>query len=88
MPQHDLPLLPRGVHRSVCLGPNGETILFAVDHNHRHLRRELGGVVYLLPGDNPFTANDRLWELLNRLDPLPQGSGQIIAALFLMLMAS
>ena len=64
------PLVPRGVYRARCLGPNGETILFAVKHDHRMIARELGGAVHVPIGDNPLPANDDLWELLNRLDPV------------------
>ena len=70
MIEDDLPLLDRGVYRSACLGPNRETILFAVDRNHCHLPREIGGVIYVLPGDNPIPAREYLKELLNRIDPV------------------
>lgn len=83
MPQDDLPLLERGVYRSACLGPSGETILFAVDHNHRLLRREFHGMVYVLPGDNPLPARDRLRELLNRVDPVAAIVARSVALLLL-----
>ena len=64
------PLVARGVYRAPCLGPSGYPILYAVDHNHCHLPYEVGGVIYLQPGDDMIAANDKLWDLLNRLDPV------------------
>lgn len=64
-------LLERGVYRAPCLGPHGETILYAVDHLHQHLPQESGGVRYLRPDDNPFTVRDDLWAVLNQIDPVP-----------------
>ena len=59
-------LLPRGVHVAPVVGPDGETILFAVDHRHRLL----GAAVYLKPGDSYVGAADELWERIERDDPL------------------
>ena len=64
-------LLDRGVYRAPCLSPRGEIILYAVDHSHCHLDYELGGVRYVPLGDNPIPIDHELWDLLNRVDPLP-----------------
>jgi hypothetical protein len=66
----DYPLLSRGVYRAPCLSPGGYPILYAVDHSHRHIAAELGGVVYLMPTDDPIACSDKLWDLLSRLDPV------------------
>lgn len=64
------PLVPRGVYRARCLNPDGCMILFAVDHNHRHLPRELGGIRYVMPGENPLSVNEEMWQLLDQMDPI------------------
>ena len=66
----DYPLVARGVYRAPCLSPLGLPILYAVDHNHRHLSHEIGGVLFLQPTDDPIACNDKLWDLLNRVDPV------------------
>lgn len=71
MTAEPIPLLERGVYRAPCLSPTGNTILYAVDHRHRHLRIEDGGVREVPVGDNPFSVYDELWDVLNHLDPLP-----------------
>jgi hypothetical protein len=59
-------LLPRGVYRAPCFGPNGETIVFAVDHRHRRID---DGVVYLPPGEDVVAARNALWRMLDAVDP-------------------
>jgi hypothetical protein len=63
------PLLERGVYQMPCLGPNGEIVLYAVRTNHCMVPQEAGGVVLVPLGENPYPANDLLWELLDSLDP-------------------
>ena len=70
-------LLPRGVWRAPSLSPDGETCLYAVDHNHRWLR---DGCRYILPGDNPYPVAEALWDLLNEQDPVPQESFDLPSA--------
>jgi hypothetical protein len=63
-------LLERGVYRAPCLDPDGCVIVYAVDHNHCHLRYEDGGVRSVPLGDNPLAVADEVWDVLNRLDPI------------------
>jgi hypothetical protein len=58
-------LVKRGVYILPWTGPNGETILTAVD---RHGRRVLDATV--LPGHDD-AATLALWEMLDRTDPPP-----------------
>jgi hypothetical protein len=67
----DFPLLERGVYRAPCLGPDGETILYAVRANHRLIGRDYGGVRYVPVGGNPLAVSRELWNLLANLDPEP-----------------
>jgi hypothetical protein len=62
-------LLPRGVYRAPVLGPNRETLIYAVDHSHCLLRDPQW--VLIPVGDNPFAAMEYLWERLDELDPVP-----------------
>jgi hypothetical protein len=71
-PKHPLSgreLLSWGVFTAPCLDPKGNPILYAVDSRHCHLPYEIGGVVSLLPTDDPIAINARLWALLNEFDP-------------------
>ena len=61
-------LLPRGVYRAPVLGPDRETIIYAVTHDHRLLREPRS--VLIPVGDNPFEAMDQLWARLNEADPV------------------
>ena len=56
----------RGVWVSQWRGPNGETILVAVTRDGRRIAERVLG-----PGDGHVQAADELWELLDRLDPMP-----------------
>lgn len=60
-------LLPRGVYRLPALGPNRETVLYAVNHEHRLLDPP---VTLVRPGENPIPAMDHLWDRLNTADPV------------------
>ena len=62
------PLVDRGVYRAPCYGPEGQIILYAVDHNHRLLPN---GWAWVAPGDNPFTAGKALRDRLDEEDPQP-----------------
>lgn len=61
-------MLPRGVHLAPCLGPNNELVFNAVNSKHQYVNEER---VLVPPGENPEPAMAYLWELLNRVDPLP-----------------
>lgn len=61
-------LLARGVYRAPVLGPDRETIIYAVDHNHCLLRDPRQ--VFIPIGDNPFTAMADLWDRLDEVDPV------------------
>lgn len=60
----------RGVYCAPCLSDKGEIILYAVDHNHRHLPEELGGIRRIQEGEDPLPVNEQLWVLLEILDPV------------------
>jgi hypothetical protein len=60
----------RGVYCAPCLSDKGEIILYAVDHNHRHLPEELGGIRRVPVHENPEPINEQLWTLLEILDPV------------------
>lgn len=60
-------LVPRGVHRAPCLSPDGDVMIYAVDHRHRLLRDSL---TFVRSGDNPFAANHALWDRLEIEDPV------------------
>jgi hypothetical protein len=62
---HQPELLGRGVYRAPYLSPDGHAILYAVDHHHTRIAER-----YLMLGDNPFTVNAELWEILNHVDPV------------------
>jgi hypothetical protein len=73
-------LLPRGVYRAPVLGPKHELIIYAVRTNHCIIAREDGGVLYLSPSDNPFSAMAQLWERLNEVDPVETAPDALPAA--------
>jgi hypothetical protein len=58
----------RGVWIAPWLGPNGETILVALN---RH-ERQLGEQMMISPGSNSLAASDELWARVERDDPVPQ----------------
>lgn len=66
-------LVPRGVHRAPCLSPDGDVMIYAVDHRHRLLRDSL---TCIRPGENPFIANHRLWDRLEHEDRVPPSQEQ------------
>lgn len=74
MADQPVALQERGVYRAPFLGPQGETVLYAVDSKHRRLPASIGGELYIPPGENPFPANDRLWDLLAERDPVTQSA--------------
>lgn len=59
-------LLERGVHVANVLGPNGETILLAVDHRHR---LTTWPPTLVEPGQDHLGASDNEWDTLDRNDP-------------------
>lgn len=59
-------LLGRGVYRAPCLSPNGEPILFAVDHAHRRIEN---GIIYVQPRDDEVSLIATLWRMLDAQDP-------------------
>ena len=61
------PLLSRGVYRVPCLSPNGHPVLYAVDQNHCWIQES---VLEILPGQTYDDVNDKVWAILNRVDPL------------------
>ena len=64
MTEHVYPLLGRGVYRAPCLGPNGETILLAVDY-----RGCLIPEGRVLIGEADVAATKAaLWNLLDTVD--------------------
>ena len=54
------PTLERGVYQAPVFGPNGETIYFSVNRNHRIVRRELVS--------DPDTAQDVIVGLERELE--------------------
>jgi hypothetical protein len=48
------------------MGPNGETILVAVNRGDRLVEQRM-----LAPGDGHVQATDELWSTLEREDPIP-----------------
>lgn len=58
-------LLGRGVYRAPCLGPQGQIILFAVDHASRRIDN---GVVMLESDKEVDAACSALWRLLDTVD--------------------
>jgi hypothetical protein len=67
-------LAPRGVYRSRVLDEQGNTVLVAVDSRHRRVPQAKGGIRSVMPGDNPLTVAEEMWDLLNELDPVPPPS--------------
>lgn len=57
----------RGVFFAPWLGPNGETVLFAVRRNGTLLDQP----TEIPARQNPAIALDELWERLDRDDPVP-----------------
>jgi hypothetical protein len=56
----------RGVFVAPWNGRNGERILVAVDRQNRFVEKRL-----IPAGEPDIRASDELWELLERLDPVP-----------------
>lgn len=57
----------RGVWQAPWMGPNGETILVAVNRD----RRQVGAEIMIPLGGAHHAASDELWARLERDDPLP-----------------
>ena len=56
----------RGVWLAPWRGPNGEMILVAVTRDGRRIDERV-----LRPQDGHVQAADELWEMLERVDPMP-----------------
>lgn len=69
------------MHIAPFYGPNHATIYFAVDSNHTVVNPDR---VYVLPGENPEPLVARLWDLLDRIDPVAVRS--IVAAFLIVLL--
>lgn len=59
------PLLSRGVYVAPFMGPEGETIVFCIDHRHRIVGRP----TFVSAGESHLAAADAHWARLDRDDP-------------------
>lgn len=62
------PMAERGVWIAPWLGPDGETILVAVDQHHRRI----GSECRVAAGASHVLAADEMWERVERDDPIPR----------------
>src|SRR5689334_8663825 len=63
-PSSENGLLERGVWTAPFLGPRGETILVAIDRDHRHVRS-----ITVPPDIGLVDVSGDLWAFLDRADP-------------------
>jgi len=65
--RHGAQLYGRGVWIAPWMGPNGETVLVALNRHDR----QLGDVILIPAGGNHLAASDELWARVERDDPIP-----------------
>jgi hypothetical protein len=65
---HGMQSYGRGVWIAPWMGPNGETILVALNR-HEH---QIGEQIMIPLGGNHLAASDELWSRVEKHDPIPK----------------